>query len=160
MDLPTFKEIEELQCPVDSIPLVEGQIIFCSDTGNMYKDTRARTKLSKDIIILNNLTALNNILDPLPEKLYIVLEDGSIYTRNVNSWLKLGKDYFRLDDIVMPASPYVINNDRIRINTIGNVIPNLSVIDLVSDISIVCADRTATVTYTASHPIIASIEFS
>lgn len=74
---------EASQARLSAIPVTDGQLIFCSDTGNFYKDDGAsRIKMSSEFIVCSELP-----LAPLANKLYLVLP-GSLYFFN-GEWVEL-----------------------------------------------------------------------
>ena len=60
---------EAPQSRLSNIPVKNGQLIFCRDTGNFYKDdTNSRIQMSTEFIVCSELP-----LAPVSNKLYLLL---------------------------------------------------------------------------------------
>ena len=60
---------EVSQSRLFDIPITNGQLIFCKDTGSFYKDdATTRIKMSSDIVTCSELP-----LAPLGDKIYLLL---------------------------------------------------------------------------------------
>ena len=85
------------RCNLDglaNVPVIDGQILFVKDTGEMYVDQgTARTKIS-DINFIDTIETRNNIASPSQSKLYFVIENTSIYYYNGSSWVLVGGNAF------------------------------------------------------------------
>ena len=76
-------EIEESQ--LNEVSLVDGQLIVCLDTGNMYRDTDTeRIPIGSDIITCSSLP-----LAPISNKMYLV--GTKLYIWNGANWLWINK---------------------------------------------------------------------
>lgn len=97
------KFIETQDSKLDSIPIKQGQFIFCYDSGNCFKDTHmTRQKIGADIIILNDGDELP--LAPIKNKIYILNRNLYMYVPYVNDWISLNSAGLDLadDDVFEP----------------------------------------------------------
>lgn len=131
-------------------------LYFCSDTLNLYFDSPvegSRIRMSTDIIILADENARNNILAPFPFKIYCVLSTGSLYIYNDGKWNRLGTSQFDIHNVVVENGSLTVTDDRITEADTAQFYPDLSVIDLASNISTTCTKGSVTVNLTSSYPI-------
>lgn len=142
---------------MESKPIEDEAVYFCSDTGNIYFDSLTnggRTKMSNTIIILTTETQRNNILAPIPNKLYCVLQSGCLYIYNNGNWIQFGGlEKFQFSNVVVENGSLTITDSRISTLCTATFVPDLSVADLVSDISVTCSAGSLKVTLTANYPI-------
>lgn len=69
MAILSLCEISQSQLP--NTPIINGQLICCTDTGNFYRDSdKQRITLSEDVIVVSNLP-----LAPLSNKIYLLKPD-------------------------------------------------------------------------------------
>lgn len=77
-------EIQQSQ--LDKTPVVEGQLIICKDTGNMYRDFgKTRVQTGRDIEIVAELP-----LAPINGKIY-VLRSGEVWLYEGGDWTALNQ---------------------------------------------------------------------
>lgn len=70
---------------LSDIPITDGQLIFCRDTGNFYKDdATTRIKMSSDLVICSELP-----LAPLGNKIYLLLPNTLYYFNG--EWVELNE---------------------------------------------------------------------
>lgn len=144
------------EAELTSKPFEAGAMYFCNDSGNLYIDSvaeQSRTIMSSEVKIIGTETERSNILAPIPNKIYCVLDSGNMYIYSGGAWVRLGATQFEISDVVLDASPATINDSRIRSANTAVFVPDLSVRDLVTINSVSCANGSATVIYTASYPI-------
>lgn len=68
----SLREINQSQ--LESAPIVDGQLVICNDTGNMYRDFgKTRVQTGRDIEIVTELP-----LAPINGKIY-VLRSGEVW---------------------------------------------------------------------------------
>lgn len=80
-------EIQQSQ--LDKIPIVDGQLVCCLDTGNTYRDTAGgRVRIGSDLERVSELP-----LAPLAGKIYY-LPPGDLYIYN-SGWVMLNTDTWR-----------------------------------------------------------------
>ena len=85
---------EVSQSRLSDIPITNGQLIFCKDTGSFYKDdATARIKMSSDIVTCSELP-----LAPLANKIYLLLP-GTLYWFN-GEWVELNKSSAITEDTI------------------------------------------------------------
>ena len=76
---------EASQSHLSDIPITDGQLIFCRDTGNFYKDdATTRIKMSSDLVICSELP-----LAPLGNKIYLLLPNTLYYFNG--EWVELNE---------------------------------------------------------------------
>ena len=86
--------IEVSQSRLFNIPITNGQLIFCKDTGNFYKDdATTRIKMSSGIVTCSELP-----LAPLGDKIYLLLPN-TLYFFN-GEWVELNKSTIITEDTI------------------------------------------------------------
>lgn len=79
----SLREISQSQ--LSQTPIVPGQLVCCTDTGNFYKDNAgSRTSLGASVIYVDSLP-----LAPLSEKIYLLKPD-KLYLYD-GDWIELNK---------------------------------------------------------------------
>ena len=77
---------------LNSVPVVNGQIVYVKDTHDLYFDVdNTRTKAT-DIIFVDTLQERDAIQSPTPNKVYCVAETNCFYKYINNSWELIGGD--------------------------------------------------------------------
>lgn len=85
---------EVSQSRLFDIPITNGQLIFCKDTGSFYKDdATTRIKMSSDVVTCSELP-----LAPLCDKLYLLLPN-TLYFFN-GEWVELNKSTIITEDTI------------------------------------------------------------
>lgn len=85
-----FKPIETTKTNINKIKVVAGQMISCSDTGELYFDTIKNGRQSiADLIIVDNDTARTSLAKPLSNKLYLVKSTNYIWRYDGITWKQL-----------------------------------------------------------------------
>lgn len=130
-------------------------LYYCTDSFNVYLDSLLEGKRVKisDVIILSDESARSSLLAPLPNKIYCVLSTGSLYIYNNSVWNKLGASQFEISNVVVENGTLTVSDSRITEVNTAQFCPDLSVIDLASDISATCTRGSVTVRLTSSYPI-------
>lgn len=131
-------------------------LYYCSDTLNVYLDSPVeltRKRMSTDTIILADETARNNILAPLPYKIYCVLSTGSLYIYTDSQWNRLGASQFDIHNVVVENGSLTVADDRITEVDTAAFYPDLSVVDLASNITATCSKGSVTVKLSSNYPI-------
>ena len=131
-------------------------LYFCSDTLNLYFDSPIegiRIRMSTDTIILADENARNNILAPLPFKIYCVLSTGSLYIYTDGKWNRLGASQFDIYNVVVENGSFTVTDDRITDVDTAQFYPDLSVVDLASNIRATCSKGSVKVTLNSNYPI-------
>lgn len=85
----SLREITQSQ--LDSTPIVDGQLIICKDTGNMYRDFgKTRVQTGRDIEIVAELP-----LAPINGKVY-ALHTGAMWAYENGDWTSLNPEPERI----------------------------------------------------------------
>lgn len=85
-----FKPIETTKANIGNIKEVAGQMISCSDTGELYFDTIKNGRQSiADLIIVENDEARTSLTKPLSNKLYLVKDTNYIWRYDGSTWNQL-----------------------------------------------------------------------
>ena len=85
-----FKPIETTKTNINKIKVVAGQMISCSDTGELYFDTIKNGRQSvADLIIVENDQARTPLTKPLSNKLYLVKDTNYIWRYDGKAWNQL-----------------------------------------------------------------------
>lgn len=129
-------------------------IYFCVDSGNIYVDSIAemtRIKMASEVIFLATEQSREDILAPLPNKIYCVLESGKMYIHPSTDWIPVGgTSQVEFNNILIENGTKTITDSKIKAINTGEFIPDLSVIDLVSATAVTCSDGSAIITITSS----------
>lgn len=88
-----LKPVETIQSLLSDIPIKEGQIIFCTDTNDIYMDNSQgeRTHMT-DIIKLKTEDDRDSLFVPLIGKIYLVEETNILYKYNGSDWETISID--------------------------------------------------------------------
>lgn len=82
------------QSQLPNIPITDGQLIFCRDTGSFYKDDAdTRIKMSSDLVVCSDLP-----LAPIANKIYLLLS-GKLYFFN-GEWVELNESPIVTEDTI------------------------------------------------------------
>lgn len=109
----SLREISQSQ--LSQVPIISGQLICCTDTGNFYKDTgNTRKSLGSSIIYVESLP-----LAPISEKIYLLKPD-KLYLYD-GDWVELNKE----QEVVILKNtiyefPSIGNENCVYISTNGN----------------------------------------
>lgn len=131
-------------------------IYFCSDTGNIYMDSPLevdRKKMSNTFIIISTETERENMLAPIPEKIYCVTESGNLYLFYNGNWVKLTGGSLVYNNVFVENGTATVNDVRIATGANAVFSPDLSVIDLATAISVNCTAGKAVITLESDYPI-------
>lgn len=80
----SLREVNQSQLTL--APIVDGQIVFCRDTGNLYRDVGgSRVQVGRDIEIVAELP-----LAPISGKIY-VLRSGEMWLYENGEWTRLNQ---------------------------------------------------------------------
>lgn len=104
---------EASESGLKNIPLTAGQLIFCRDTGNFYKDgDGARIKMSSEFVVCSELP-----LAPLSNKLYLLLPNTLCFFNG--GWVELNESPVISKDTIY-SFPTVGNAKHIYVATKDN----------------------------------------
>lgn len=105
--------IEISQSKLKDVPITDGQLIFCSDTGNFYKDdNRQRIQMSSEFIVCSELP-----LAPISNKLYLLLPNTLCFFNG--QWVELNESPVVSKDTIY-SFPTTGNEKNIYIATKTN----------------------------------------
>ena len=151
-----IKYYDIAESALSSKPFEAESVYYCTDSGAVYVDSLAegtRKRMSKDVIILSSESDRTSILAPIPEKIYCVIETGSMYIFS-SSWVRLGsRPYICFDNVIVENGTLTVEDERIKATDTAIFTPDLSVIDLASEVKATCSDGFVTVTLVSSYPI-------
>lgn len=88
--MSTLSLFEITQSQLSQTPIIPGQLVFCNDTGNFYRDIEnSRIPLSRDIVYVNTLP-----LAPLSDKIYFVKPNRLYIFDDIESdWVWLNEQF-------------------------------------------------------------------
>lgn len=152
-----FYELNESEV-LAATSMEAGSFICCKDSTNMYMvPTTGGTpvKMAETTRFLTE-TERANILAPINGKKYFCYDTGKMWIY-YNQWIcinETAQDEFDIENVILPSSGSVtVTDSRIKSTHTGTFTPDMSVADLVSGISVTCANGSATVTGTTSYDI-------
>lgn len=132
---------EVAQSQLDQAPVIDGQLIVCTDTGSTYRDIGTRRiQISKDLEIVSSLP-----LAPLSNKIYYLRPD-SLYVYSGDDWILLNPSKFTLE-----ADKNAINGE-VNINLILNGTAQDKIKIAGGGVTTVTTDETGDITIDTPHP--------
>lgn len=85
-----FKPVETIKANLNSIPIRHGQTIYCTDSNEQFIDNIYGDRIRiGDIVTLATEEDREDILVPLYDKLYLVLENSKLYRYTGDEWICL-----------------------------------------------------------------------
>ena len=152
-----FYELYESEV-LASTSLKAGAFICCKDSTNMYMVPTTGGKAVKMAETTKFLTEAerSNILAPINGKKYFCYDAGKMWIY-YNNWICINPTVqfeFDIENVVLAKTgSVVVSDNRITTSSKGTFIPDMSVADLVSGISVTCTNGSATITGTTSYDI-------
>ena len=143
-----IKHYDLTESSVKAKPYEAEALYYCTDSKNIYFDSPTegeRIKMSSDTIILSTEAERKNILAPIADKIYIVLNSASMYVYS-NKWIALNQTEFEISNVQVSAGTATVNDSRILAGHTAKFIPDPSIADLVSSNTVTCDSGKATVT--------------
>ena len=132
---------EVAQSQLDLTPVIDGQLIVCTDTGSTYRDIgTTRIQISKDLEIVSSLP-----LAPLSNKIYYLRPD-SLYVYSGDDWILLNPSKFTLE-----ADKNAVNGD-VNINLILNGTAQDKIKIAGTGVTTVTTDEEGDITIDTPHP--------
>lgn len=132
---------EVAQSQLDQAPVIDGQLIVCTDTGSTYRDIGTkRIQISKDLEIVSSLP-----LAPLSNKIYYLRPD-SLYVYSGDDWILLNPSKFTLE-----ADKNAVNGD-VYINLVLNGTAQDKIKIAGSGVTTVTTGETGDITIDTPHP--------
>lgn len=154
----TYYELNESEV-ISATGLEAGAFICCKDSTNIYMvPTTGGTpvKMAETTKFLQE-SERANILAPINGKKYFCYDTGKMWVY-YNGWININPDIiseFDIENVILTSTGSVtVSDSRIKSVNTGVFIPDLSVSDLVSNISVTCANGSATITGTTSYDIV------
>lgn len=132
---------EVAQSQLDQAPVIDGQLIVCTDTGSTYRDIGTRRiQISKDLEIVSSLP-----LAPLSNKIYYLRPD-SLYVYSGDDWILLNPSKFTLE------SDKNAVNGEVNINLILNGTAQDKIKIAGGGVTTVTTGETGDITIDTPHP--------
>ena len=132
---------EVAQSQLDQAPVIDGQLIVCTDTGSTYRDIGTRRiQISKDLEIVSSLP-----LAPLSNKIYCLRPD-SLYVYSGDDWILLNPSKFTLE-----ADKNAVNGE-VNINLILNGTAQDKIKIAGGGVTTVTTGETGDITIDTPHP--------
>ena len=132
---------EVAQSQLDQAPVIDGQLIVCTDTGSTYRDIGTRRiQISKDLEIVSSLP-----LAPLSNKIYYLRPD-SLYVYSGDDWILLNPSKFTLE------SDKNAVNGEVNINLILNGTVQGKIKIAGGGVTTVTTGETGDITIDTPHP--------
>lgn len=132
---------EVAQSQLDQAPVIDGQLIVCTDTGSTYRDIGTRRiQISKDLEIVSSLP-----LAPLSNKIYYLRPD-SLYVYSGDDWILLNPSKFTLE------SDKNAVNSEVNINLILNGTVQGKIKIAGGGVTTVTTGETGDITIDTPHP--------
>lgn len=132
---------EVAQSQLDQAPVIDGQLIVCTDTGSTYRDIGTRRiQISKDLEIVSSLP-----LAPLSNKIYYLRPD-SLYVYSGDDWILLNPSKFTLE-----ADKNAVNGE-VSINLILNGTAQDKIKIAGGGVTTVTTGETGDITIDTPHP--------
>lgn len=132
---------EVAQSQLDQAPVIDGQLIVCTDTGSTYRDIGTRRiQISKDLEIVSSLP-----LAPLSNKIYYLRPD-SLYVYSGDDWILLNPSKFTLE-----ADKNAVNGE-VNINLILNGTAQDKIKIAGGGVTTVTTGETGDITIDTPHP--------
>lgn len=144
-----IKHYDLTESDVSAKPYEAEALYYCTDSKNIYFDSPTegeRIKMSSDTIILSTETERKNMLAPIADKIYIVLNSACMYIYSGGSWIALNQTEFEISNVEVSSGSATVNDSRILAGHTAKFIPDPSIADLVTSSSVTCAAGSASVT--------------
>ena len=144
-----IKHYDLTESDVLAKPYEAEALYYCTDSKNIYFDSPTegeRIKMSSDTIILSTEYERKNMLAPIADKIYIVLNSASMYIYSSGKWIALNQTEFEVPNVQISAGSAIVTDTRILAGHTAKFIPDPSIADLITSNSVTCTAGRATVT--------------
>lgn len=144
-----IKHYDLTESDVNAKPYEAEALYYCTDSKNIYFDSPTegiRIKMSSDTIILPTEAQRKNMLAPIADKIYIVLDSACMYIYSGGKWIALNQTEFEIPNVKINGGVAVINDSRILAGHAARFIPDISIADLVISSNVECDIGIATIT--------------
>lgn len=102
-----LKTIEVIYSRLSEVPIKHGQVIFCTDTNDIYLDSSDGSRIHMtDVIKLKTEAERESLFVPLIGKIYLVEESNKLYKHNGTDWETISID-ISIDDNNIPYSELI-----------------------------------------------------
>lgn len=102
-----LKTIEVIYSRLSEVPVVHGQLIFCTDTNDIFMDSFEGTRVHmSDVIKLKTESEREALFVPLIGKIYLVEETNKLYKHNGTDWETISID-ISIDNNDIPYSELI-----------------------------------------------------
>ena len=102
-----FKPIEVIYSRLSEVPIKHGQVIFCTDTNDIFLDSSDGSRVHMtDVIKLRTEEEREALFVPLIGKIYLVEETNKLYKHNGTDWETISID-ISIDDNTIPYSELI-----------------------------------------------------
>lgn len=102
-----LKTIEVIYSRLSEVPISHGQVIFCTDTNDIFLDSSDGSRVHMtDVIKLKTEEEREALFVPLIGKIYLVEETNKLYKHNGAEWETISID-ISIDDNTIPYSQLV-----------------------------------------------------
>lgn len=96
-----LKPIEVIYSRLSEVPIIRGQVIFCTDTNDIFLDSSDGSRVHMtDVIKLKTEEEREALFVPLIGKIYLVEESNKLYKHNGTDWETISIDISINDDSV------------------------------------------------------------
>ena len=159
-----FYELYESEV-IAATNLKPGAFICCKDSTNMYMVPTSGGKAVKMAETTKFLTDAErqNILAPINGKKYFCYDTGKMWIY-YNDWICINpsvQSEFDIEYVVLSKTgSTTVTDSRITASSTGTFVPDLSVADLVSNLSVTCTNGSATITGTTSYDITGTLKIN
>ena len=155
-----------LSSEVSGKSIINGSVILCSDSGEIYYDNLngERILIARSIEYLANDTERTNLLTPESNILYIVRSTGGIWIYS-SGWVRLNADataYFDIDNVEIPTDGTTISDERVTSSCTAEFSSIPALYDLATadgvSITCTCSDGSIAITSTCQYTLIGKIK--
>ena len=149
-----IKHYDLTESDVSAKPYEAEALYYCTDSKNIYFDSPTegrRIRMSSDTVILSTETERKNMLAPIADKIYIVLNSACMYIYSGGKWVALSQTEFEVSNVQIDSGSAIINDSRILAGHAARFIPDSSIADLVISNTVTCEDSKAIVTVTPTN---------
>lgn len=157
-----FFELNESEV-LSTAKLNPGAFICCKDSTNMYMVPTAGgapVKMAETTRFLTE-SARSSMLAPINGKRYFCYDTGKMWIY-YNEWICLNPSIpteFSVENVVLTSTGSVtVTDSRIKSTSVGTFVPDNTVSDLVSDLSVTCSNGSAVITGTTAYDVTGTLK--
>ena len=151
-----FYELLESEV-INKTTLAAGSFICCKDSKNVYMvpTTGGKPVKMADTILLITDSARKALLTPVDGKFYFCTDTKKMWAYS-GDWICINEvqaSEFSLEATIPTTGSVTVTDSRITAKNTGTFMPDYSVSDLVSNVTVTCANGSATIKGTCKYPI-------